>query len=119
MRKFTTPPEYSVVDSCGNRTLLLEIDIMIENGERFFRTFRYKAPVRLDFEIGWYVDCETLSDEVDKAYPYLKDRNDVRICITDAKPVKVKQISTTNNNYNNDKVRNFSRTRRPRWAASR
>ena len=60
MRKFT-PPEYSVVDSLGNRTLLLDIDIMIENGERFFRTFRYKAPVRLDFKIGWYVDCETLS----------------------------------------------------------
>ena len=116
MRKFT-PPEYSVVDSLGNRTMLLDIDIMIENGERFFRTFRYKAPVRLDFKIGWYVDCETLSDEVDKAYPYLKERNDVRICLTDAKPVK--QISNPNNNYNNDKVRNFSRTRRPRWAASR
>ena len=116
MRKFTTP-EYSVVDSWGNRTLLLDIDIMIENGERFFRTFRYKAPVRLDIKIGWYVDCEALSDEVDKAYPYLKERNDVRICITDAKPVK--QISNQINNYNNDKVRNFSRTRRPRWAASR
>ena len=116
MRKFT-PPEYSVVDSFGNRTLLLDIDIMIENGERFFRTFRYKAPVRLDFKIGWYVDCETLSDEVYKAYPYLKERNEVRICLTDAKPVK--QISNQINNYNNDKVRNFSRTRRPRWAASR
>ena len=116
MRKFI-PPEYSVVDSLGNRTLLLDIDIMIENGERFFRTFRYKAPVRLDLKIGWYVDCETLSDEVDKAYPYLKERNDVRICLTDAKPVK--QIITPNNNYNNDKVRNLSRTRRPRWAASR
>lgn len=116
MRKFT-PPEYSVVDSWGNRTMLLDIDIMIENGERFFRTFRYKAPVRLDLEIGWYVDCETLYDEVDKAYPYLKERNDVCICLTDAKPVK--QIITTNNNYNNDKVRNFSRTRRPRWDASR
>lgn len=116
MRKFT-PPEYSVVDSLGNRTLLLDIDIMIENGERFFRTFRYKAPVCFDFEIGWYVDCETLSEEVDKAYPSLKNRKDVRICLTDAKPVK--QISNPNNNYNNDKVRNFSRTRRPRWAASR
>ena len=116
MRKFT-PPEYSVVDSLGNRTLLLDIDIMIENGERFFRTFRYKAPVRLDLEIGWYVDLETLSDEVYKAYPSLKERNDVRICLTDAKPVK--QISTPNHNYNNDKVRNFSRTRRPRWTASR
>lgn len=111
------PPEYSVVDSFGNRTMLLDIDIMIENGERFFRTFRYKAPVRLDLKIGWYVDCETLSEEVDKAYPHLKERNDVLICLTDAKPVK--QISNTNNNYNNDKVRNFSRTRRPRWAASR
>lgn len=116
MRKFTTP-EYSVVDSLGNRTLLLDIDIMIENGERFFRTFRYKAPVRLDLKIGWCVDCETLSDEVDKAYPSLKNRKDVRICLTDAKPVK--QISNPNNNYNNDKIRNFSRTRRPRWAASR
>lgn len=28
MRKFT-PPEYSVVDSLGNRTLLLDIDIMM------------------------------------------------------------------------------------------
>lgn len=117
MRKFFPPPELSVVDSWGNRTLLLDIDIMIENGERFFRTFRYKAPVRLDFKIGWYVDCETLSDEVYKAYPYLKERNDVRICLTDAKPVK--QISNPNKNYNNDKVRNFSRTRRPRWADSR
>lgn len=117
MRKFSTPPEYSVVDSWGKRTLLLDIDIMIENGERFFRTFRYKAPVRLDLKIGCYVYCETLSDEVYKAYPYLKERNDVCICLTDAKPVK--QISNPNNNYNNDKVRNFSRTRRPRWAASR
>ena len=116
MRKFT-PPEYSVVDSWGNRTMLLDIDIMIEHGERFFRTFRYKAPVRLDLKIGWYVDCETLSDEVDKAYPYLKARNEVRICLTDAKPVK--QISNQINNYNNDKVRNFSRTRRPRRTASR
>lgn len=116
MHKFT-PPEYSVVDSLGNRTLLLDIDIMIENGDRFFRTFRYKAPVRLNCEIGWYVDCKSLSEEVDKAYPSLKKRNDVRICLTDAKPVK--QIITPNNKYNNDKVRNYSRTRRPRWAASR
>ena len=114
MRKFT-PPEYSVVDSSGNRTLLLDIDIMIENGERFFRTFRYKAPVRLDFYTGWYVDFESLSDEVDKAYTSLKYRNDVRICLNDAKPV----IQTSNNNHNNDKVRTFSRTRRPRWSASR
>lgn len=115
MRKFTHP-EYSVVDSCGNRTLLLDIDIMIENGERFFRTFRYKAPVRLDPETGWCVDCETLADEIDKAYPVLKYRNDVRICLNEEKPIK--QIQTQKNNYN-DKVRHYSRTRRPHWAASR
>lgn len=105
MRKFTpTPPEYSVVDAWGNRTLLLDIDIMIDNGNRFFRTFRYKAPVRLDFKLGWYVDCETLSEEVDNAYPSLKNRNDVRICLTEAKPVKQISNSTSKNNHNNYKV---------------
>lgn len=54
-----TPPEGSYVDSNGKRWITLDIDIMVNHGERFFCTFRYTAPVTFDYEIGW-LTCLTI-----------------------------------------------------------
>lgn len=45
-----TPPEGSYVDSNGKRWITLDIDIMVNHGERFFCTFRYTAPVTFDYD---------------------------------------------------------------------
>ena len=88
MINIPTPPTYSVVDSCGNRTILLAIDIMVAYGQRFFCTFRYKAPVHPDVSLGYVTELGGLEDALYERYPSLKNRDDVRICLADAKPIR-------------------------------
>lgn len=82
------PPEHSFLDSIGRRYIRLDIDIMTCYGEKFFTTFRYTAPVSLDFSHGWVTDCSGLPDSLFEKYPTLSHRNDIRICLNDAKVVK-------------------------------
>lgn len=83
------PPEHSFVDNNGWRFVFLDIDIMVQDGDRFFTTFRYKAPVSYDFVIGrWWIDADGLSDALYAKYPSLQKREDVRILLNKAKTVK-------------------------------
>lgn len=82
------PPEYSFLDSNGRRHIRIDVDIMTCNGTRYFTTFRYTAPVSFDFSQGWVTDCSGLTDSLFEKYPTLSHRNDIRICINDAKVVK-------------------------------
>lgn len=105
------------MDSDGNRTATLLIDVMVEHGERFFCTFRYKAPVCLDLSAGWHIDYTGLMSQLIDRYPSLGKRDDVVICLEDAVIVKpLTQISTrpgfkprASKFNNNDKVRNLPR----------
>ena len=83
-----TPPEHSFLDSMGKRHIRLDVDIMTCYGTRFFTTFRYTAPVYLDFSQGWVTDCSGLPDSLFEKYPTLAHRKDIRICLNDAKVVK-------------------------------
>ena len=95
MRHDYKPPEHSFIDSMGRRHIRLDVDIMKCNGARYFTTFRYTAPVSFDFSNGWVVDCSGLPDSLFDKYPTLSHRNDIRICINDAKVVKhINQIIT-------------------------
>ena len=111
------PPEGSYVDSNGKRWITLDIDIMVNHGERFFCTFRYTAPVTFDYEIGWLTMLDNLQDALYKRYTSLQHRDDVRIILGDAKVLK-----HTNNKFNsiqNDKVRNCKRVGRTQRHATR
>ena len=88
MRHDNRPPEYSFLDSIGRRHIRIDVDIMTCNGTRYFTTFRYTAPVSFDFSHGWVTDCSGLTDSLFDKYPTLSNRNDIRICINDAKVVK-------------------------------
>ena len=88
MRHDNRPPEYSFLDSMGRRHIRIDVDIMTCNGTRYFTTFRYTAPVSFDFSHGWVTDCSGLTDSLFEKYPTLSNRNDIRICINDAKVVK-------------------------------
>ena len=88
MRHDNRPPEYSFLDSMGKRHIRIDVDIMTCNGTRYFTTFRYTTPVSFDFSHGWFTDCSGLTDSLFEKYPTLSNRNDIRICINDAKVVK-------------------------------
>ena len=88
MRHDNRPPEYSFLDSMGRRHIRIDVDIMTCNGTRYFTTFRYTAPVSFDLSHGWVTDCSGLPDSLFEKYPTLANRNDIRICINDAKVVK-------------------------------
>ena len=88
MRHDNRPPEYSFLDSMGMRHIIIDVDIMTCNGTRYFTTFRYTAPVSFDLSHGWVTDCSGLPDSLFEKYPTLANRNDIRICINDAKVVK-------------------------------
>lgn len=97
------PPKHSFVDGNGQRFIFLDIDIMLRNGERFFTTFRYKAPVHYDFYLGqWCVEADGLSDELNIKYSFLRNRTDVRICLNEAKFVKRYNLC---NNEKNTSIR--------------
>ena len=68
----------------------LDIDIMTCNGMRYFTTFRYTAPVSFDLSMGgvWVTDLGGLPDSIFEKYPTLARRDDIRICLNDAKVVK-------------------------------
>ena len=109
------PHPYSTVDSWGNRTILLAIDIMVEHGERFYCTFRWKAPLEFSFSRGWHVDGEGLEEALYKTYPTLRNRKDVLICLADAKPIRPSLTVPSHRNINNhhyEKVRHFTRAGR-------
>lgn len=81
--------DLTFVDELGRRFASLDIDIMVENGEKFFTTFRYTSRVSLDFPSGnWMICCDYLDDQFLERYPSLRKRKDVRICLNDAKVVK-------------------------------
>lgn len=83
------PPRYSFVDEFGRRFISLDIDIMVNDGVKFFATFRYTTRVNFDLSLGrWYVNCEDLEEKLIERYPSLKKRKDICICLDDAKIVK-------------------------------
>ena len=87
--KRITPPEHSFLDSRGNRYIALDIDIMVKDGMKFYTTFRYLAPVHLDFTLGeWVIDLDRMTESIFCKYPSLEYRKDVRICLNSAKVVK-------------------------------
>ena len=90
MRHDFKPPEHSFLDSMGRRHIRLDVDIMTCNGMRYFTTFRYTAPVSFDLSMGggWAADLSGLPDSIFEKYPTLASRDDIRICLNDAKVVK-------------------------------
>ena len=89
MRQDRKPPEYSFLDNMGRRYIKLDIDIMTCNGMRYFTTFRYTAPVYLDLSMGgWAADLSGLPDSLFEKHHTLARRDDIRICLNDAKVVK-------------------------------
>ena len=90
MRQDRKPPQYSFLDNMGRRYIKLDIDIMTCNGMRYFTTFRYTAPVSFDLSMGgvWVTDLGGLPDSIFEKYPTLARRDDIRICLNDAKVVK-------------------------------
>ena len=62
---------------------------MVRNGMKFYTTFRYLAPVNLDFTLGeWVIDLDRLTESLFFKYPSLEHRKDIRVCLNSAKVVK-------------------------------
>lgn len=81
--------DYSFIDNDGQRYIYLDIDVMIERGNRFYCTFRYKAPYSFNLSAGkWCANFDGLTDALFERYPTLSHRRDLRIHIEDAQPVR-------------------------------
>ena len=96
MRHNNKPPKHSFLDNMGRRYIKLDIDIMTCNGEKYFTTFRYTAPVSFDLSIRggvWAADLSGLPDSIFEKYPTLARRDDIRICLNDAKVVKHQNLT--------------------------
>ena len=95
MRQDRKPPQYSFLDNMGRRYIKLDIDIMTCNGMRYFTTFRYTAPVSFDLSMGgvWAADLSGLPDSIFEKHHTLARRDDMRICLNDAKIVKHQNLT--------------------------
>ena len=71
-----TPPKNSRLESDGSRTIMVQVDIMLNGGTKFFATFRRRMPVHLDFELRRYAcDVTDLEDMILERYPSLKGKD--------------------------------------------
>lgn len=71
-----TPPKNSRLGSDGSRTVMVQVDIMLNGGTKFFTTFRRRMPVHLDFELHRYAyDVTDLEDMILERYPSLKGKD--------------------------------------------
>lgn len=73
--KQITPPKNSRLESDGSRTIMVQVDIMLNGGTKFFATFRRWMPVHLDFELRRYAcDVTDLEDMILERYPSLEGK---------------------------------------------